>query len=1076
MASCQVETEIDSPGLSHRNLVTISASVPDTKVALTPDGGGLHLAWEDGDCLRVLSGSASERFDIKEGYTDHQATFTGAGVEGTSFDVMYPGTFASIEEAEASDFGYQVQDGNGSTAHLRYAALLSGVDDYKNITFSKDWAEAHGGSFKNAGAIRLVLTLPAGVTSVDMASIDLAGRKLSLQLDNIDVSASDQVLTAYLMTPWNDIVLQAGSEVEVTVTDPEKNVYGITIPFDTEKTLLAGQVSNFTISHNIEEYPFAGGDGTQANPWLIANARQLENMMNLYKNADMPADKDSFKYWFKMINDVDASGIAWTPLNLKAANSIGYFQAIDFDGDGHTISGLTASGSYASFAGVLYGSIRNVTFDGATITSTSKCGVVAGFLGTTYSANSVLYVIPASCENVTVKGSTVNGGSTYAGGFAGHVKTSGAISNCHVVNTTVSGTGALGGFAGFADISGYDVPAIFTDCSVEGSTLNQNNSSTELKAVYTGGFIGGTGQAYSFRDCYVSGTTVKANSGLTSDVGGFVGYTSYVGSNFQNCEVRSDVTINGNGNNIGGFVGLANVSDSFKACSVAGNVINASHMTGGFAGYAAGSSSFLDSHVTGNVTGKRFTGGFVGVAENASFTNCYYAEGTVTSGANDNNSRCGTFVGVALTNVNLQGCYVSEATMSAASAARVGGFVGQLGNNSVGNNGVSARQCYVEYTDVIGKGNTGGFSGVQYDNTSYCHVLNGSVKAGGGNSGGFTAYLQNGNLTNCYSTAALTGTSVVGGMIGAAYETNVSFCYSAGQVSGSSGVGAFVGKCNKASSTFSNCIGWGSQPFAGDNTVGATLTTCYAGTEGSVSAQAQTQAWPTSVWNLNNPLPLLVHSPSRIPAIFVGDSITWQWSLLDRTWAQSKILIPIDPLPSYMTISGSNVIVDFHPWFFAANGYIDKGISGQNTSQMLERFQKDVIDFAPSVVVIMGGTNDLAQGVTKDDILANLSSMAEMADAAGIKVVLCSVTPNNDSYSRLSNPKTKGAHIITLNSMIQDYVAAHGFTYCDYWTHLVAEDGLALHPDYRLYDNLHPGPDGYDVMEPIIKAIIDGLL
>ena len=82
---------------------------------------------------------------------------------------------------------------------------------------------------------------------------------------------------------------------------------------------------------------------------------------------------------------------------------------------------------------------------------------------------------------------------------------------------------------------------------------------------------------------------------------------------------------------------------------------------------------------------------------------------------------------------------------------------------------------------------------------------------------------------------------------------------------------------------------------------------------------------------------------------------------------------------------------------------------------------------------------------------------------------------NNDTYSKL-NPKNKGGHIITLNGMIQDLVAAKGYTYCDYWTSLVASDGLALKEEYRLYDNLHPGPDGYDVMEPIIKSIINGLL
>lgn len=218
-------------------------------------------------------------------------------------------------------------------------------------------------------------------------------------------------------------------------------------------------------------------------------------------------------------------------------------------------------------------------------------------------------------------------------------------------------------------------------------------------------------------------------------------------------------------------------------------------------------------------------------------------------------------------------------------------------------------------------------------------------------------------------------------------------------------------------------------------------------------------------------------SPHKGPrAVFIGDSITWQWARASRTDDKSAIVIPTNPLPSFMTASGDKLITRFHPEFFSKNDYINKGISGENTTQMMSRYQLDVMDLDPHCVVIMAGTNDLAQGYTKDAILKNLSDMAEQAAEAGMKVILCSVTPCNDTYSRLSNPNTKGAHIIELNKMIQAYVASKGFTYCDYWSALVASDGLSLKEEYWLYDHLHPNPDAYTVMEGIIKPIIDQVL
>ena len=138
------------------------------------------------------------------------------------------------------------------------------------------------------------------------------------------------------------------------------------------------------------------GDGSKERPFVIDNTARLEEFMNIFKDAEQPADKNKFKFYACMIADVDASEIEWTPLNAGGS----FYKAIDFDGKGHVISNLTVSGTYASFAGVLYGNVRNVTFSNATINGGgTNCGVVAGFLGTNG--------LPGSCENVVVTGSTV---------------------------------------------------------------------------------------------------------------------------------------------------------------------------------------------------------------------------------------------------------------------------------------------------------------------------------------------------------------------------------------------------------------------------------------------------------------------------------------------------------------------------------------------------------------------------------------------------------------------------------------------------------------------------------------------
>jgi lysophospholipase L1-like esterase len=166
------------------------------------------------------------------------------------------------------------------------------------------------------------------------------------------------------------------------------------------------------------------------------------------------------------------------------------------------------------------------------------------------------------------------------------------------------------------------------------------------------------------------------------------------------------------------------------------------------------------------------------------------------------------------------------------------------------------------------------------------------------------------------------------------------------------------------------------------------------------------------------------------------------------------------------------------PEFFEKNGYIDRGISGQVTHQMLLRFKADVLDLKPRVVVILAGINDIAQNsgfVTIEAIAANIFSMAELADYHGIKVLLCSVLPAIDfPWHPGLEPAPK---VIALNKLLNNYAAEKQFHYVDYYPNMVDAQGGLKVPDYTSQDDLvHPNLNGYKVMEKLVKPAIDKAL
>jgi lysophospholipase L1-like esterase len=176
--------------------------------------------------------------------------------------------------------------------------------------------------------------------------------------------------------------------------------------------------------------------------------------------------------------------------------------------------------------------------------------------------------------------------------------------------------------------------------------------------------------------------------------------------------------------------------------------------------------------------------------------------------------------------------------------------------------------------------------------------------------------------------------------------------------------------------------------------------------------------------------------------VFMGDSITQGWH-----------------------IDGS----------FPGKPYINRGISGQTTPQMLVRFRQDVIALKPKVVVILAGTNDIAGNtgpMTIEETEGNLASMAELATANHIRVVLCSVTPAFDYPWRPG--LTPAPKILAINAWMKALAAEKGYIYVDFHSAMKDErDGL---PPTLSYDGVHPLPAGYAVMAPLAEAGIEKAL
>lgn len=181
---------------------------------------------------------------------------------------------------------------------------------------------------------------------------------------------------------------------------------------------------------------------------------------------------------------------------------------------------------------------------------------------------------------------------------------------------------------------------------------------------------------------------------------------------------------------------------------------------------------------------------------------------------------------------------------------------------------------------------------------------------------------------------------------------------------------------------------------------------------------------------------------TRKSVVFIGNSITEGWVYINQE-------------------------------FFTNNNFIGRGISGETSPQLLLRYRKDVIELRPKAVVINIGTNDIAENTgpyNQSFTLDNIKSMAELADANGIKVILSSVLPVGE-YPWRSEIKNVPEKVRALNQEIQKYAREKGYSYVDYFSAMCNEKGAMM--DGLADDGVHPNKNGYKIMETLVKKEID---
>jgi lysophospholipase L1-like esterase len=202
------------------------------------------------------------------------------------------------------------------------------------------------------------------------------------------------------------------------------------------------------------------------------------------------------------------------------------------------------------------------------------------------------------------------------------------------------------------------------------------------------------------------------------------------------------------------------------------------------------------------------------------------------------------------------------------------------------------------------------------------------------------------------------------------------------------------------------------------------------------------------------------------------------WNQLGRYHEDNRALRAAAPEPGRVVFLGDSITDGWKlAQSFPGKPYVNRGISGQTTAQMLVRLFPDVINLRPRALIVLAGTNDIARNTgmqTLEMIGQNVQAITELAQAHGIKVILCSVMPVSDYTARKQTERRPPADILKLNAWLKEYAAKSGAIYADYFA--ATADGSGLLKQEISQDGLHPNGQGYALMAPVAEAAIQQAL